>query len=120
MSENRIEVAILDWLYEHEAFGQRIERAPSDIIPWAFEAARIGANISDDKWNDIIENITPYLEDIRLISESPTRNDLEVGFRHSPLTIKEENQRLKDSIEIIRKDIEVIIKFLNEKRTTND
>lgn len=99
MSENKIETAILDWLYEHENFGQRIERAPKEIIPWAFEAARIGKNVADKDRAEFLRILDGNLEDIQSICSNPTYNHLEVGFRHQPLTIKESNERLLEAFE---------------------
>lgn len=47
------------------------------------------------------DEILSYLEMIEEISRAPLYNSLEVGFRHSPLTTKEQLERYADSCSII-------------------
>lgn len=108
MSKNKIETAVLEWLYEQEGFSQRIERAPKDILLWAYEAAKIGYKLSEEGRENLLRALDNNLAAIQDISEWPTFNSLEVGFRHSPLTIREENDRMKEAIG----EITQIVKFM--------
>lgn len=46
-----------------------------------------------------------YLDESDEILSNPLYNQLEVGFRHSPLTIKEQNERLLDAIQMVRNNL---------------
>ena len=47
------------------------------------------------------DEILTYLYYIEEISRAPLYNSLEVGFRHSPLTTKEQLERYTDSCSLI-------------------
>jgi hypothetical protein len=49
----------------------------------------------------VIEFRKSMLEQIAEIAANPTYNQLEVGFRHSPLRTSEIDQRLREALELI-------------------
>lgn len=62
------------------------------------------------------DELLSYLEMIYEISERPLHNSLEVGFRHSPLTIKEQLDRYADSCSIINEYALHMIKSIREQK----
>lgn len=61
-----------------------------------------------------IEKVILQLEDALHFAEYPLRNDLEVGFRHSPLSDKEKLQRYRQACGFIAEDIKYVLEILND------
>lgn len=60
------------------------------------------------------DNIIPTLEFMLDMSKNPLYNSLEVGFRHSPLTLKEQNERYQDVIDYMVLVLPEIIEYIND------
>lgn len=60
------------------------------------------------------DEILTYLEFIEEISRLPLYNSLEVGFRHSPLTNKEQLDRYADSCKIINEYAQHMIRLMRD------
>lgn len=58
------------------------------------------------------EQLIANLEIIEDISRAPLYNSLEVGFRHSPLTTKEQLERYAESCRIINEFVVDLIKII--------
>lgn len=58
------------------------------------------------------EQLIANLEIIEDISRAPLYNSLEVGFRHSPLTTKEQLERYAESCRIINEFVADLIKII--------
>ena len=61
-----------------------------------------------------LEKVIIQLEDALHYAEYPLRNDLEVGFRHSPLSDKEQLQRYQQACEFIAQDLKYALELLND------
>jgi hypothetical protein len=61
---------------------------------------------------ETMRRIDALLEDAEGYAREPLRNDLEVGFRHSPLSPKEITQRYAEACALITRDIEEARKLL--------
>lgn len=60
------------------------------------------------------DNIIPTLEMILDMAQNPLYNSLEVGFRHSPLSLPEKIQRYQDVMEYINQVMPEIIEYVND------
>ena len=60
------------------------------------------------------DEILAYLEMIEEISRAPLYNSLEVGFRHNPLTNKEQLDRYAESCLIINDYAQHIIRSMKD------
>jgi hypothetical protein len=61
---------------------------------------------------EAVAKIDALLEMAEGYAREPLRNDLEVGFRHSPLSPKEREQRYAEACAFIARDIEEARKLL--------
>lgn len=64
--------------------------------------------------NEIIDKIHNQLDDAMYFAEHPLRNDLETGFRHSPLTDKEKLQRYEAACKYIAEDLKYVFEYIEE------
>lgn len=63
------------------------------------------------------EMLMHYLEMIEEISRAPLYNSLEVGFRHSPLTTKEQLERYADACHVINTYVVHMMQSIRDEKT---
>lgn len=61
---------------------------------------------------EALRNVSVHLELAQDIAALPLYNELEVGFRHSPLSPKETMQRYAESFEVVSQDIKFALEYL--------